>query len=59
VISPGRLGELPAALESLKQDSDTFRSNIGNLREKYFFDIGNSAEQGGKALVDIASNQNT
>jgi YidC/Oxa1 family membrane protein insertase len=57
VISPDRLGELPAALESLKQDSNTFRSNIRNLREKYFFNIGSSAEQGAKALVDIASNQ--
>lgn len=50
VISPDRLSELPAALESLKQDSDTFRSNRRNLREKYFFNIGNSAEQGAKPL---------
>lgn len=58
VISPDRLGELPAALKSLKQDNNTFRSNIRNLREKYFFNIGSSAVQGAKALVDIASNQN-
>ena len=58
VISPDRLGELPAALKSLNQDSNTFRSNIRNLRGRYFFNIGKSAEQGAKALVNIALNQN-
>ena len=59
VISPNCLSELPTILRSLERDSNMLRSNIRHLREKYFFNIGKSAEQGAQALKDIVSDQNT
>lgn len=54
VLSPERLDEVPALVESLCRDSEAFAERARALRDKWVFNPGTSGERGADIVVGLA-----
>ena len=54
IVSPDDLAAVPDHIRGLLADPDAFRSNVGELRSEWVFNLGHSAAAGARALVQFA-----
>jgi len=54
IVSPQKLDEVPAMIDQLLQDQDSFRQRMQKLRAQMVFNIGNSIQVGAAEIARLA-----